>query len=648
MYSLPNRLWHLIDTFRNSPSRRGMVTTDSFDVPSPGIAPLDDMIVSSATLGLDRPRSVLDLVKFRLLQRRTLTAADLLTPAVANRINLNLAQLLPPEVIMGQRFDVNRPFGNGRDDPSPFTGNVNAVVDDHGVAGVGAMRGEEASNETIWGGISFDHDNDGQVGAGDTDAFRARHIYAKQLYILMMALKPNTLQIDFDGDPSNNTARETAYGIAQWAINAVEFRDSDSIMTPFEFDLDPFNDNSASNPQFDTYGWDVDGMIGTADDVLPERGLVWGCERPELLISEVIAFHDRRTEDMNAPGGRVDPTGMDPMADPHFDQRLAPRGSFFMELYNPWASDDRTPGEFYYNQVTGTWTPGVLLNQVTPGGSPVWRVVVAKGPSMDLDPDHWDPLQRLPVGAIGRSIYFTPFAGPILGAEQPYFTDLPVAPILPGRYAVIGSAGQSIDESGNPLDMDGDGIQDYATMIGRRTTAIEDGAGGLAYGTTRRIVLEPNPNPNIHSAQVYDNQAIPIEPTVPDIQPAVGVVINQPRSFNVTEPVAGYPLYGIPPVAPGPAAEVWDPMGADYEGAYFPPLDEPLDTDPELVQDGTDEDYCMVHLQRLANPLLPFHATLNPYMTIDSMSSDMTAFNGVSADVDPDAARRSAAVVPHA
>ena len=54
----------------------------------------------------------------------------------------------------------------------------------------------------------------------------------------------------------------------------------------------------------------------------------------------------------------------------------------------------------------------------------------------------------MPVTAIERSIYFTPFAGPVSGTETPYFTDLPVAPILPGRYAVIGSAGQTAGRIG--------------------------------------------------------------------------------------------------------------------------------------------------------------------------------------------------------
>ena len=32
-------------------------------------------------------------------------------------------------------------------------------------------------------------------------------------------------------------------------------------------------------------------------------GPVWGCERPELLITETLAWHDRRTEDLTDGGG---------------------------------------------------------------------------------------------------------------------------------------------------------------------------------------------------------------------------------------------------------------------------------------------------------------------------------------------------------
>ncbi|MHB8973617.1 MAG: hypothetical protein ACYC3X_25725 [Pirellulaceae bacterium] len=637
--SLPDRLWHLVDAFRNSPAVRRAVTTDSYDPPSPGILTWPELRTEFAAIGMDRPRHIVDLLRTRLIKARSLTTAQLNDPVVIAQLNSDLSMLLSPEMVMGTRFDVNRPFGNGTDDPSPVTGNRNGVVDDAGV-GVGAFRGEDAANETIWGwgATSFDHDNDGDIGA-DTDAFRARHLYAKHLYCLMMAIKPANLNIDFDGIAANDGIRETAYGIAQWAINVVDFRDSDSIMTPFEFDIDPFTNSLASN-----FGWDVDGILGTTDDTNVERGLVWGCERPELLLSEAFAFHDRRTEDLAAGGGKTtSPT----TPDNDFDQRLRPRGSFFVEMYNPWTGDERAPGEFYFDKSSNTWAPGVMLNQVTPGPAsqfPVWRLIIAKGAKKNSDPDHWDLTERMPVGAIERSIYFTPFAGPVSGTETPYFTDLPVAPILPGRYAVIGSAGQSVDDSDNPLDLDGDGDFDYVTTIGRRTDALEGVAGGLNYAGTRRIVLEPSLDVTRHQAQVLGNLATIPEPLPPDIQPSVGVVINLPTSLSVTEPLGGYPAYDNDsgtPAPPGPSGEEWVPSMADYEGAYNPPLDAPLDTDSELVENGTQDDYCVVHLQRLANPLLPYDPAFNPYLTIDSLSSDLTSFNGVTNDFDPNAGANS-------
>ena len=92
--------------------------------------------------------------------------------------------------------------------------------------------------------IPFDHDNDGVVGTADTDAFRARYLYAKHLYCLMMAIKPANLEIDFDGDrrPTTVPAKPptaSPSGRSTWSTSAT----ADSIMTPFEFDIVPFNDN---------------------------------------------------------------------------------------------------------------------------------------------------------------------------------------------------------------------------------------------------------------------------------------------------------------------------------------------------------------------------------------------------------------------
>ena len=70
---------------------------------------------------------------------------------------------------------------------------------------------------------------------------------------------------------------------------------------------------------------------------------MWGCERPELLITETLAFHDRRTEDLdNDDGPMPGNTTTSTSKDEDFDQRLRPQGSFFVELYNPWNTQSST------------------------------------------------------------------------------------------------------------------------------------------------------------------------------------------------------------------------------------------------------------------------------------------------------------------
>jgi hypothetical protein len=65
---------------------------------------------------------------------------------------------------------------------------------------------------------------------------------------------------------------------AQWAVNVLDFRDGDSTMTAFEYDTNLAN------------GWNVDGDAMTTND--PDRGIVWGVERPDLLIAETAAWRD--------------------------------------------------------------------------------------------------------------------------------------------------------------------------------------------------------------------------------------------------------------------------------------------------------------------------------------------------------------------
>lgn len=95
-----------------------------------------------------------------------------------------------------------------------------------------------------------------------------RQAYFKDLYTLLVMLQTGT----------NSPSSTPVDAIAQWAANAVEFRDADSVMTAFEYDINPRN------------GWTPDGNVTT--DEGGERRVVWGAERPEILLRETFAWEN--------------------------------------------------------------------------------------------------------------------------------------------------------------------------------------------------------------------------------------------------------------------------------------------------------------------------------------------------------------------
>jgi hypothetical protein len=203
--------------------------------------------------------------------------------APPNNLTLDQAELVmqrivPWEILHGERFNVNRLLGNGRNDPAPT--DPYGVVDDPFEADTG---------EVIWpaglpggyapGSYVFNYFNDDPVFTIDVPtagisaqaplpSFNrfAPQIYARHLYCLMLALSdfldnsyfyptaedlsailpipPNFLP----GNPNRAAEWDAvkrrelmAHRIAQWAVNVVDFRDANAIMTPFEYDVNPFN-----------------------------------------------------------------------------------------------------------------------------------------------------------------------------------------------------------------------------------------------------------------------------------------------------------------------------------------------------------------------------------------------------------------------
>ena len=560
------------------------------------------------------------------------------------------------ELASGLRMDINRPFGDGWDNDGNFVvddprermvlaaaGMIEQLWQKDGTGSNVLMGYNDANGDPVF--IPFDHDNDGVepiVSGGAITAVpehddtgppydprfdhygKYRQRFARNLYVLLHVLVYDEWYPPGIADPGPLSS-ERAEALAQWAINVVDFRDRDSIMTPFEYDPNPRN------------GWDVDDDISTDEDgdsdPTTRLNVVWGCERPELLISETLGTYDTRMEDRdddNGVGDKMAPTGTDP--DP--DQRFRPEESLFVELFNPWTGDEAPPAEFYYKynaydedddgtiSPTGDWpavpsgegvgwgtgATGVKLNQTTPTAEkdPVWRLAIVERDEADAesDPDERD---------IERSIYFVDPGAGITDHGTAYYpgVDVPApAPVLPNRYVVIGS--------GDP----GSGAA-ATTFMGFRNGQANPN------GDTRRIILTPNSNESTTGQVAVYTDGTTDSLSALSIRNPTAVVVNAPKRLTLLTDPADYAAATLDPT---------DPTGTVYK--FSATLDRPPDMDNPYWSDfldvyTTEPRVRIIQLQRLADPLEAWHEITNPYITIDIAQIDLTVFNGVTNDLDP-------------
>ncbi len=524
-----------------------------------------------------------------------------------------LNEMFAIDIARGLRFNLNRPFGDGADD------NANLVVDD---------PLELATDQAVA------HPNASAVLLQNpgTTTNDARIAFARQLYVLAyMVARPTNRDLNRDGMVDVNDK----HFLAQWVANIVDYRDADSINFGFEYDLNPYD------------GWGVDGDLAT-DEGAGVRGFVWGAERPELLLTEAVGLHDRRTEDRDDDAsGEFSTAGGG--SDRHYDNRLRPAPSGFIEIYNPWTSSDNTLNqrmapELY--EYAGAVPVGVDLDRTTPGtADPVWRMIVVRDATVgaiDTDPDNQDPTANGGVALdtnpllldVERSIYFarptqayaqSNGAGGTYGDGKQFFSSLTVNSLNTGQYAVIGGFNYQPGGGG------------YRTNIGRLTTAIEGDEASLLLANTRGINLIPGAANGVVMT-IWNGAAI-----ANFARNAVGIVIDQAidagtpvtRPFSFSGPVDGYPALDVNGVAATPVGD-----GVQYAEPFDIPLDydsglHPLQTDRDAInQNGTTPKFRTVHLQRLANPLLPWNALTNPYITQDRINVDLVAYNGVISAAD--------------
>ncbi len=367
--------------------------------------------------------------------------------------------LFPLEFHRGLPLDVNRPFGNGIDDngdgeidePSELLSPQAAIY----LNASGALQATGTPEDYFY---SKAFGNTGVMGAVDfvdiTDpAMRSfppaapfspiyrgnetRQMFARHLYCLAQLIVPEDyvfpnvdrnyflelLDVSQTGiDPAKMAATDKLLEIrsrtlAQWAVNVVDFRDSDATMTRFPYDPTPF----------DGTPW-------------APTAVVWGLEQPELLLTESLATHDIRVK-------------RDALANPaRFDQYRTPQGSLFLELFCPRTTNTNTsaapftaanttavpgvPSSLY--SVTGAGDVFLDLGRLTPDYSsagvaerfPVWRIYI----SNSIDKSGTTPALKTPHERL--------IAPPPTTAASPTRNDLTYQ--LPTSNLIF-------DSSGNPV-----------------------------------------------------------------------------------------------------------------------------------------------------------------------------------------------------
>ena len=578
-----------------------------------------------------------DNFKAKLISRLPALAADLGTGSTLPEVNVRADMLIQnnmfaPELLAGLKMNVNRPFGNGWDD------NNNGIVDEPAEANIESNR-----DFTKFKNPEFDLNGDlvpNGGGALGSEA-NARVLFARHLYMLAMLLS-DEVDVDLDGD-GNATPSEYSEVIAQWAVNVVDFRDPDNINTKFAFDPDPW-----------------DGVWNPAP-----ANVVWGTERPELLITETLAVHARRTEDLGDPGGNANGNangqqngnpnpGQPPgQANELFDQRLRPEAFSYIELYNPWTQNSlnqrQDPSLYANNQ-------SVALDRFVPGGnggSPVWRLSIDRP---DRDGDVIDGNDN--EAETKRVVYFTnsdDVSNGIINDHgngvEVYFSnrDNDWNPYLlrPGSQALVGTLG--IQE--------GDW---YRSFMGRRTgetdltLTLDDPDDAL---NTQNIRINPETGVVKRTAddQIVGRQTtiIPINSVRSAGQPAVDLQDPQTRrGFNVSDPSGGYPILDDMQGGGQPMVSLDDGFSygpANGNDCYDIPLDDPDDAGNQdsnrnqadlqaiMADEGMNRRFRIIKLQRLANPSIVWHPDNNPYLTVDVLDMDLVAFNGVEGQSAQDA-----------
>ncbi|MCY2973411.1 MAG: hypothetical protein NTW52_01960 [Planctomycetota bacterium] len=476
----------------------------------------------------------------------------------------DLRNLMPFEFRKGLRLDLNRPFGNGLDNDGDFVADdpneLRLSTEAEFYPGYSSITGQTGMNypwlsqsvpPTGWPGFNA------SIYNYYLRPLESRKLFAAQLYCLVQLVIP--IDYPFGGlspaaDPTdltnltNRTYRaRRARELAQWCVNVVDFRDGDSAMTRFEYDTEPF---TATEP---------DG-VGTEPSIwYPQAGnVVWGMEFPELLMTETLAFHDKRVRDLATDTGssntipnKTTTDMMDP--DEEFDQYRIPQGSLFIELFCPRSINDPTtgtqighherPSSSLYDTIPAGTAPQLNLSRLTPtppggipagdsyGQQPVFRIAI----TAPL-PAGTTPMETITRTAFGGA---TPAIIPLAAqTNQVYSAPRAIVSANPANY------GGGFDSSGL--------VEDVTRLTGSAPTSVP----------IERMIWFT------HGGQ-FTPTAFPRVPDLPGGDDTANnsrrIFYNQERTSDLTVPSGGYLVVG-----PRPVTEIGSTNNGSATNPYSP------------------------------------------------------------------------------
>lgn len=213
--------------------------------------------------------------------------------------------------------------------------------------------------------------------------------YAQGIYIMLMAMCYEQIKYYDYGSIfetiTTNSKKEDLIKtrLAQWSVNLVDFADRDAVMTPMLFDINPFKFKQPG-----VGGWDPDADMSTFDNAVNVKNaltasgsnvrLIFGMERPDLVLTETMATHQRNVADTgnDLTHNKYIYNTNDPR-DPDYDQVRIPEASAWFELYCTANPNQPYQPEELFTLSNGGWY--LDLDRTTPDGYSVHRIAISEG-----------------------------------------------------------------------------------------------------------------------------------------------------------------------------------------------------------------------------------------------------------------------------